>query len=113
MVPVTLMPPNMAEAMFATPCATSSMFDRCRRPVMPSATLADSRLSMAPRRLKERAVGITAPIWLQPRGGRRGIGNPCGIPPNRVDTVSTGNASNAAATDAPATPISIAGHCGR
>ena len=43
MVPVAGSPPNRLEAMLATPCATSSQFDRCRRPVMPSATTAESR----------------------------------------------------------------------
>ncbi len=41
-VPVTQMPPNSAEPMLAKPCATSSQLERCRRPVMPSATTADS-----------------------------------------------------------------------
>ena len=48
MVPVTLMPPNSAEPILAMPCATSSMLERCLRPVMPSATLAESRLSTRP-----------------------------------------------------------------
>ena len=48
MVPVTLMPPNRAEAILAMPCATNSMLERCLRPVMLSATLADSRLSIPP-----------------------------------------------------------------
>ena len=56
-VPVTLIPPNRAEAMLAIPWAISSMFERCLRPVMPSATLADSRLSMPPSRVKESAAG--------------------------------------------------------
>src|SRR6185437_6018690 len=38
MVPVTLMPPNSADAMLAMPCATNSMLERCLRPVMVSAT---------------------------------------------------------------------------
>ena len=50
--------------MLATPCATSSQFERCRRPVMPSATTADSSDSMAPSRVKEIAVGRTAWIGL-------------------------------------------------
>jgi hypothetical protein len=43
-VPVTLIPPNRAEITLARPWAISSMFERCLRPVIPSATLADSRL---------------------------------------------------------------------
>ena len=46
--PVAGMPPNSGDAMFATPCATSSMFERCRPPIMPSATTADSSDSTAP-----------------------------------------------------------------
>ena len=41
MVPVTQNPPNSADPIFATPCATSSAFDRCCRPLIPSATPAD------------------------------------------------------------------------
>ena len=52
-VPVTLMPPNIAEAILAIPCATSSMFERCLRPVMLSATFADNRLSMPPSSVNE------------------------------------------------------------
>ncbi len=33
--------------MFATPWATSSMFERCRPPIIPSATTADSNDSIA------------------------------------------------------------------
>ena len=45
--PVAGMPPKSGETMFAMPCATSSMFDRCRPPIMPSATTADSSDSIA------------------------------------------------------------------
>ena len=48
MAPVAGMPPNSGDAMFATPCATSSMFERCRPPIIPSATTADSSDSTAP-----------------------------------------------------------------
>ena len=41
MVPVTQKPPNRPEPILAMPCATSSQLDRCRRPVMASATTAD------------------------------------------------------------------------
>lgn len=49
MPPVAAMPLNNDEAMFATPCATNSILDRCRPPIMPSATTADSSDSIAPR----------------------------------------------------------------
>ena len=51
-VPVTQKPPKIAAPIFATPCATSSMFERCRSPVIPSATIADSSDSIAPSRVK-------------------------------------------------------------
>ncbi len=47
MAPVAGMPPNSGEAMLATPCATSSMLERCRPPIIPSATTADSSDSIA------------------------------------------------------------------
>ena len=40
--PVAGIPPKSGETMFATPWATSSMFERCLPPIMPSATTADS-----------------------------------------------------------------------
>ena len=45
--PVAGMPPKIGEAIFATPCATSSMLDRCFPPTMPSATTAESSDSIA------------------------------------------------------------------
>jgi hypothetical protein len=33
-VPVTLMPPKMAEAILAMPCATTSMSQQCSRPAI-------------------------------------------------------------------------------
>ena len=44
-VPVTQIPPNSAEPTLATPWATSSQFERWRRPVMPSATTAEIEIS--------------------------------------------------------------------
>ena len=40
--PVAGNPANRAEAMLATPMPTSSCPERCRRPVIPSATVAES-----------------------------------------------------------------------
>ena len=56
-VPVTQKPPKSAEPTLATPCATSSQFERCRRPVMPSATTAESSDSIAPSSVKLKRVG--------------------------------------------------------
>src|SRR6266513_335476 len=47
--PVAGIPPNNGEAMLAMPCATSSMLERWRPPIMPSATTADSSDSIAAR----------------------------------------------------------------
>ena len=89
MVPVTQMPPNSAEAMLATPCATSSQLERCRRPVMPSATTADSSDSMAPSSAKATASGSTAASLLQAeRPARPASGRLRGMPPKRLPIVA-------------------------
>ena len=77
MVPVTLMPPKNAEAILASPCATSSMLERCLRPVMLSATLADSRLSTPPSKVKDSAAANTSTDAYE-IDGNRGAGKPCG-----------------------------------
>ncbi len=46
--PVAGMPPKSGVTMFATPCATSSMLERWRPPIIPSATTAESSDSTAP-----------------------------------------------------------------
>ena len=97
-VPVTQMPPNRAEAMFATPCATSSQFDRCRRPLMESATTADSRLSIAPSSANASASGSTAISLSIEIAGSSGAGSALGMPPNRVPIVSTGRPRTQLAT---------------
>ena len=53
--PVADSPPNSDEAILAMPWATSSQLERWRRPVMPSATIADSRLSSPARKAMVRA----------------------------------------------------------
>ena len=69
MVPVAQMPPNSAEPIFAAPCATSSQFERCRRPVMPSATTAESSDSMAPSSANDAAFGSTATSFARSNAG--------------------------------------------
>ncbi len=60
-VPVTLMPPSTAEATLAMPlCHHLHYSSDALRPVMPSATFADSRLSTAPSSVKESAAGSTS-----------------------------------------------------
>ena len=50
-------------AILPTPCATSSLLERWRRPDMPSATTAESRDSIAPRMAIAIASGSTARIF--------------------------------------------------
>ena len=59
-VPVTQMPPNSPDAILAIPCPTSSQLERWRRPVMLSATTAESSDSIAPSSANEIALGSTA-----------------------------------------------------
>ena len=92
-VPVAQMPPNSAEPILAIPCGTSSMLEGWRRPVMPSATIAESSDSMAPSSAKDSASGSTSPILAMEMGGRDGAGNEFGMPPKRVPMVSTGSFS--------------------
>ena len=89
-VPVAQMPPNRAEAILATPWATSSQLDRWRRPVMPSATTADSSDSMAPSTAKAMASGSTAAALARLMSGNDGSGGKRGMAPKRVPIVSTG-----------------------
>src|SRR6266550_4589100 len=56
--PVAGMPPKQIEPMLATPWAQSSRLDLCRPPIMPSATTAQRRDSMAARRAIVVALGI-------------------------------------------------------
>ncbi len=113
MVPVTHSPPNRAEATFATPCATSSTFERCRRPLMLSATTADNNDSIPPRSAMANASGKTCSTRSTETTGSAGAGKPSGMPPNRVPIVSTGSPSTATASAAAATATSIPGAVGR
>src|SRR5574344_413384 len=49
MAPVAGIPPKSGEARFATPWAMSSVLESWWSPITPSATVAERRLSMAPR----------------------------------------------------------------
>jgi hypothetical protein len=103
--PVTQMPPNSAEPILATPCATSSQLERWRRPVMPSATTADSSDSMAASSANEIASGSTAFAFSNENAGSAGEGNSRGMPPKRLPMVSTGSDSAAVAIAASTTAI--------
>ena len=49
MAPVAGIPPKRGEAMLAKPCATNSVLESWWSAITPSATVAESKLSMAPR----------------------------------------------------------------
>ena len=59
MAPVTGIPPKKGTTMLATPWAMSSVFELCRSPVTPSATVAESGDSMAPSMAMVKAAGIS------------------------------------------------------
>src|SRR5437773_2697246 len=62
--PVAGIPPNNGEAILAMPCATSSMLERWRPPIMPSATTADrgDRDHERPRIDRIEGVNIGVPL---------------------------------------------------
>ncbi len=95
--PVAGMPPNSGETMLATPWATSSMFDRCRPPIMPSATTAESSDSMAPRAAMASAGPTSSRSSAKEIEGSTGTGSVAGIVPKRLPIVSTGRSSSCAA----------------
>ena len=114
MVPVTQKPPKSAEPTLAMPCATSSMFERCRRPVMPSATTAESSDSIAPSSAKLKASGSTAITSADARpAAAPAAGSPAGCRRRRVLDGRDRQTERPAATAASATTISIRGQCGR
>ena len=57
MAPVAGSPPKRAEATLAAPVATSSMLERCFLPIIPSATTAESKLSMPAKKAMVNAGG--------------------------------------------------------
>ena len=74
---------------------------------MPSATLADSRLSTAPRRVKESAAGNTSSTDEVENDGNRGGGTPSGSWPKWLPIVSTGKWNSHATKEARTTAINI------
>jgi hypothetical protein len=79
---------------------------------MPSATLAESRLSTAPSNVKESAAGSTSSTNEVENGGNRGEGNPSGSWPKWLPMVSTGSLNSHAASEASTTAISMPGQFG-
>ena len=72
---------DRGEAMFATPCASSSALDRWAPPIMRSATIADSRDSTPARKAITSADGKSSLIFSKEIGGRSGQGRPFGSAP--------------------------------
>ena len=92
--PVAGIPPNSGDAMFATPCATSSMLERCRPPIMPSDTTAERSDSTAPSRAIVNAGPMSAGSCASVMAGSAGRGSAALMTPNRVPIVSTGRCSS-------------------
>ena len=61
------------------PSPTSSCPERCRWPVIPSATVADSNASMPARKAMTNALGITSRASPSETRGKCGMGKPLGI----------------------------------
>ena len=83
--PVAGIPPKKGTTTFATPCAISSVFELCLSPITPSATIAESKLSIAPNIAIVNAEGNSFCISVKnvspsanSRLGTCGAGMPCG-----------------------------------
>ena len=77
--PVAGIPPNRGLAILAIPWAMSSVFESCLVPIIPSATTALKRDSMAASTAIEIAVGNRVVIVFMLRAGRVGFGSVLGI----------------------------------
>ncbi len=87
--PVAGIPPNTGDATFATPCAISSMFERWRFPVIPSATTAERSDSMPASRAMVIAGLASARSSPGRRLGSAGAGSANERAPKREPIVST------------------------
>ena len=75
-------PPKIGTTRFATPWPKSSRSESCRSPTdMPSATVAESRLSSAASAATAMAGTTSALSCDQAKSGRAGAGNPVGMAP--------------------------------
>ena len=77
--PVAGRPPKSGEKIFAIPWPISSLFESCFAPIIPSATTAERRDSMAARIAIETAVGNTVLIVVNEKSGADGVGRLEGI----------------------------------
>ena len=110
-VPVAGMPPKNGATKFATPWPMSSWLGSWRSSVMPSATRAHSRDSIAPSRAMV-SVGPTSCFTVShENSGSAKPGRPCGMPPNFEPMVSTGRCSNVTASVADTSTITVPGRC--
>ena len=98
--PVAGSPPNSAEARLATPWPTSSWFDRCLYPVIPSATTQERSASMPARNAIVKAAGNTSSSFASDKPGSDGAGSPVSIRGKREPIVSTCNPAAATAAEA-------------
>ena len=104
------MPPNMGVTMFATPCPSNSRSESWRSPtLMPSATVADMRLSSAARAATATAGRSRLPKRATSTVGSEGAGRPTGIAP----MVATSRLATATTTVATMTAGSETGKPGR
>ena len=113
MAPVAGRPPNSADTVLATPCATSSMFERWRPPVMPSATTADSSDSTPARKAMVNALGSSSRVRSNGMCGNWKLGSAEGRPPNLLPMVSAGSAKAVHTSVHSSSAIRNPGHAGR
>ena len=87
--PVDAIPPNKGAKILANPCPNSSVLDSCLVPLMPSATTADNKDSIAPSMAIVKAGPINVKILSKSKFGTENAGKPCGIPPKALPIVKT------------------------
>ena len=89
MAPVTGIPPKKGTVILAMPWPISSVLLLVREPVIPSATVADRRLSIAPNMAMVNADGSNMLIVAMLRVKPWGVGMSVAIVPKRSPMVST------------------------
>ena len=87
--PVAGIPPNKADAIFPTPCAINSVFELCFSPIIPSATTADNKDSIAAKMAIVKAGLINFCTVIISIPGNLGSATFDDISPNWVPIVAT------------------------
>ena len=87
--PVDAIPPNNGANILANPCPNNSVLDSCLVPLIPSATTADNKDSIAPSMAIVKAGPIKDKILSKLNFGTENSGKPWGIPPNALPIVKT------------------------